>query len=210
MELYMSKKIKIVLYVLFLLSSSLNAKVPFKHLNLDKDPTTAKTLAIVILTAETEGRVYFTGFKGWTFYPSKYDISNWDAEKQIQVHFGNVGEKYVFYSLEKTNEKGELDKHAYSNLISIKSKKAKEVISKLASRQDFIGEINPSWQFCEADSECVKSKNQCNGLIGLNIKYQKNYLDFLKTKPVKTDCTKMAEDKKGKPNQSKCTDNFCS
>jgi hypothetical protein len=87
---------------------------------------------------------------------------------------------------------------------------AKDIIEKLATRKDFYGEINPSWQFCESDNVCVQSKNQCGKPIGVNKKYQNQNLDFLKLKLIKTDCTKLAEDKKIKPNQSKCMENFCS
>lgn len=83
-------------------------------------------------------------------------------------------------------------------------------IEKLSSKKDFIGDANPSWQFCRSDNECTQSKNQCGKPIGVNKKYESVYIDFLKAKKIKTECSKESSDQTGKSAVSKCVENFCS
>lgn len=185
-------------------------KIPKEYKALDNNPIMAKTLAVGNLTEDLQGEKFFNGVKGWTLFPKQFHLRKRSDERQSLFRFGDIGERYLFYSLNNTSENGVLDDFAYFNLLPLKSFKAKELIRKLASRKVFVGEINPSWQFCEADSECVQSKNQCGEFIGVNKEYQKDYLGFLNSKKVKTDCSKSITSGLIKSKESKCVENFCS
>ena len=207
----MNRKILTGLSFLLLLSNADAYKILQEYLDLDNDPSTAKTLATGKITENIWGTQFFVGERGWTFFPTRFEVKKiYIPNEDSSTKRGIVGESYLFYSIEKTNINGELNSSSYIGLITLKSLKAKEVITKLASKKDFVGEINPSWQFCESDKECIQSKKQCGKPIGVNKNYQKDYLDFLKTKKIKIECSKNNSVQTGKPSISKCVENFCS
>jgi hypothetical protein len=193
-----------------LMTKAYSYKVPMRFIELDKDPTTADTLVVGTLKENKEGEQYLITEKGWTVYPAKINIPLKRFSRAVIRKQGTAGEKQLYYSVGTINTKGELDSTGYEGVIPLNTVKAKEIINKLANKKDFVGEINPSWQFCESDIECVQSKNLCGKSIGVNKKYQKNYLDFLKLKKIKTECSKDLSVQIEKIGEPKCVENFCS
>jgi hypothetical protein len=175
---------------------------------LDDDITKGKTIAIGKVVEEKDGSRYFLMRKQWTLSPVKLFLPVVHARGRA-IKRGELGATHLLSAVDETNAKGELGSGMYE-VISIKQEFVKKAIYKLAYKKDFVGEINPSWQFCESDNECILSKNQCGKLIGVNKKYQQDYLDFLKTKIVKNDCSKEVPTQSGKSNEIKCIENFCS
>lgn len=86
---------------------------------------------------------------------------------------------------------------------------AKPLLNKLSKIKNFWGDINPSWQFCETDTECRVVSNKCGKKIGVNEKYETDYLNFLKSnEAMKIDCKK-EDGKKEALIKKKCVDYFC-
>lgn len=203
---------KFLMYVLVLFTFS-NVGMANKTIaevgRLDSNPTTSGTLSIGKILEDKDGQKYFTGLRGWTNYPVNHYVRPIMPRSQGDAkNYRYIGEICFLYAQEKTDNHGILNSDSYYKVMSVNSEKAKKLITKLADRQEFVGEINPSWQFCESDNECMRSKNMCGSLIGVNKKYEKHYLDFLKTNKLKLDCSK--ESTKTKTAESKCVENFCS
>lgn len=164
----------------------------------------AKTIAYGKLCEDKDGDRYLALENGWTLYPQKVYLPL-DADEMYTVVTkpGVLGVKYLFFSAAETNINRKMKHEAiyYKPL-----REGKNLITRLAFNKDFDGEINPSWQFCESDNECSHTKNICGNPIAVNKKYKKNYLDFLKTKKGKVDCSKTI---KVKSIVSRCVENFC-
>lgn len=175
---------------------------------LDINLSLAKTSASGRIVEDESGKRFFIFQKRWTLAPVKIYLPDeyypYAALKSLKV--GNLKDTYLFLALNKTDANGIL-KPGNTKLLPISSPLAKNVIKKLVMKKDFIGEINPSWQFCETDLECVQAKNQCGNLIGVNTEYEKDYLNFIKFKKLKVDCSKSEI---SKASASKCLENFCS
>jgi hypothetical protein len=176
------------------------------YIRLRNDPTLGN-LIVIGKIIEVNGAQLLIPERAWTDYPENILLHElidiYDARKGWNKQ-GVAGEKYLYFMLNRSSIKNVLRGQHF--LVWIKN--ARPDIEKLAKKKDFVGEINPSWQFCESDNECVQSKNQCGKPIGVNKKYQKKYLDFLKTKKIKTECSKEAQ--ASKSGESKCGENFCS
>ncbi|MGZ3789442.1 MAG: hypothetical protein ACXVLQ_13015 [Bacteriovorax sp.] len=176
---------------------------------LDSDLTKGKTIAIGKIIEEKDGSRYFIMQKQWTLSPSKLFLPKVSWFRGKLINQGEPGVTHFLSALGETNSKGELGRGIYK-VISVNDDFVKIAIKKLANKKDFVGEINPSWQYCESDIECIQSKNWCGRLIGVNKKYQKDYMDFLKSKLKKADCSKDVPIQAGKAADSKCVENFCS
>lgn len=169
-------------------------------------PETAKTMATGILTRNLSGNHVFVTERKWTYSPPRIKMELVYDELEPPVNPGNAGERYLLYSQEEVKTGGNLH-GSKVQIIPLNSAEAKEAILKYADRKEFIGDINPSWQFCETDNDCVQSRNQCGSLIGINKNYQKNYSAFLKTRNF--DCSKETSDQIGKTYVPKCRESFC-
>ncbi|MFA6236243.1 MAG: hypothetical protein WC635_02860 [Bacteriovorax sp.] len=169
------------------------------------DLSNAKIIAIGKLELDESGKEILVIKKQWTLSPQIVRMP--ERIKVVDIpKLSKIGEVYIYAALNETNKNGEL-KIGYTRLVNLNTDQAKIIFERLAKRNDFVGEVNPSWQFCEADSECTIQHNRCGNSIAVNKKYQKNYLDFIKTIKTKTDCTKVASETKS---EIKCIENFCS
>lgn len=177
---------------------------------LKNDPVgLADTVVVGTLTEDSAGKQYLLIERGWTLYPEKIYVPstvNFDKLREGYKKMGVTGQKYFLYMSKEAEDKEKYIGPMVLNLL----KDSKLTIEKFAKKRDFTGIINPSWQFCESDIECVKSKNQCGKQIGINKKYEKDYLSFLKQKKYKTDCSKSVTAELATSNDTKCVENFCS
>lgn len=172
-----------------------------KTQELSQDPTKAKSVYVGVIN-EKNGNIVLNVERSWTAPPliAVYVGATQDPCPH-ENYLPNV--KYLFYAL---NDYQAFVKKSSWIFVMEPLKGSRGTIEKFSSK-DFVGEINPSWQFCEDDLECVQLKNQCGNLIGVNKKHKKDYLFFLKTKKAKLDCLKAGDTKIG---ISKCVENFCS
>lgn len=166
--------------------------------------TAAQTIAVGTMWEDNSDKQFMLLERGWTKYPTRVDVDyEFYGPDEGMQKAGIKGMKYIFFSVNKTDNKGNL-KPGLSTVRSLRA--SEEIITKLAGIKKFFGEINPSWQFCEYDNECMLSKNQCGNTIGVNKKYEKDYLSFLKTKKGKIDCSKV---EMPKSRTLKCVGSFC-
>ncbi|MFA6236245.1 MAG: hypothetical protein WC635_02870 [Bacteriovorax sp.] len=168
------------------------------------DLSNGKTIAAGQVIDEKDGKRYFVTQKTWFEAPAKIEIPT-IYRHMVKYKPGKPGVTNLFVALQETIN-GKVNYNAFE-VRPINDQYAKDAIEKLASRNTFSGSVNPSWQFCEADRECIIKNNQCGYPIAVNKKYQKNYLDFLKTIKTKTDCTKVSL--KALKSEVKCIENFC-
>jgi hypothetical protein len=200
MRLQMYKISTLVLNLLCLNSSnatSINTGCIFP-----KNPLEAKVLASGKLVHSLwTGKLYFIRQRNWNVNFSKIEVAD-DCDNNIKRQ---AGKSFLYFnSNENRSEQLTID----SNIIPFDSLHAKATILKFAKINNFVGEINPSWQFCEADNECIQVKNQCGNTIGINKDFSLNYFEFLKSKKIANECSKSKSVKNeiGKP---ECIDNFC-
>lgn len=207
---------KISLVILsFLLISNVNATA--KSLSFERlyrDPVTFANVVVVgKLIEDSSGRQFIIPERGWTAYPERINIPpKFDIDRQNENKKGIVGKKYLLYMTKEARYEEVQSKDQYKfigHLVIELLQDAKATIEKFSEKKDFVGEINPSWQFCESDKECVQAKNQCGKLIAVNKKYQKDYLNFLKTNKIKVDCSKEIQTQASCNKESKCIDFFC-
>lgn len=171
-------------------------------------PEVSKTLASGVLVRDWSGNQIFITERRWTKSPSQINMDKVYGENYGPADRGVSGRKYLLYSPDETKPDGKLVSSSVE-IVELNSTEAKDIIIKLASKSDFVGEINPSWQFCESDNECMQTKNQCGELIGISKNYEKDYLGFLKSKVRLIDCSKIKSNKNDM-NGMKCIDHFCS
>lgn len=156
-------------------------------------------VAIVGKIVESKGYYSLVLVKNWSEGIEKIKLS---AGKSCDPSGLKIGANYILLA------KGTSREMPYANSctsILIELSESREVIKKL-TKKNFVGEINPSWQFCEANTECIRSKNECGNLIGVNQKYLKNYLSFLRIKKKKTECSNSVSEVS---NISRCVESFC-
>lgn len=170
-----------------------------------KAPITAPVVILGKLVKSTE-KHYLKLIKTWT---AALDETRLETGTDCSFTGLTMGTNYLLLSDKSTNSLyADLVGECSSVLVELTPQNV-SLINQLADKKDFTGEINPSWQFCMLDNECAQSKNQCGNLVGVNKKYQKDYINFLKTKKTKVDCSKVSTQKE-KYQPSKCKENFCS
>jgi hypothetical protein len=195
--------------LLILLMCSSYSAVADNSSPLNYDLTNGKTIIIGKVIEEKDGKRYFVTRKKWTLGPDKIRLHDQVTDRLAFVKRGKLGETNIYASVNETNSNGIL-KNGMSEVVPATYEKAQMAIEKLALRNDFIGEINPSWEFCESDGECIKINNRCGNPIAVNKKYQKNYLDFLKSKKIKFECSQMQKTRTESKDVPKCIENYCS
>lgn len=170
-----------------------------------KNPTLAKTIVIGRVEKLKDEYIFRTE-KSWGKNLPYYTI---DLSSTCAPHV-LLGKRYLFLSLHEFD----ITRTAGFPMLNIGTgyfvevSTAKEFIKLLAKKTDNFSETaNPAWSYCVEDNECSGIKNQCGSFLKVNKNYEKIYLDFLKLKSLKTDCSKKNSSYK---NQSKCVDNFCS
>jgi hypothetical protein len=174
----------------------------FNTKELAKDPTKAKAIYVGVVN-EKNGNIFLNVERNWTAAPLiAVNVGSTQNPCPHENYLPNI--KYLFYAL---NDYQAFVKKSSWIFIMEPLKGSKSTIEKFSSRKYFVGEINPSWQFCESDSDCVQSKNLCRKTIGINKKYEKDYLNFLKNKKAITNCSEV---EKAKPSVTRCVENFCS
>jgi hypothetical protein len=192
-----------ILTLIFLYASISIATSGFEDCIFPKQPLNANILASGKLVRSLwSGKLYFKTQRDWNLNSSQLVVApvcdssiKWEAGKSFLYFTSHLGD-----SRQLTFD---------SNIIPINSSESKEVILKFASSNNFIGEINPSWQYCESDNECVQVENQCGKSIGVNKNFKVNYLEFLKSKKFKRECSNASSSQNEKSENPKCIDNFC-
>jgi hypothetical protein len=197
---FMITKLKFFFAALVLIPSAYACKVDLRGVQLvEKEPYLAKTAVTGTVLIGKDGEATLKVNKYWGKHLSSYKLNYLLSECSVHVV---PSFEYLFLSLSEIKENAMIGK---SGGTFIKLSESKEYMEKLSSLTNFSGEINPAWQFCEKDDECVTSKNKCNIKIGVNRKYESTYLDFLKESNRKWDCSKKNE----KQIAGKCINSFC-
>lgn len=169
------------------------------------DPNIVNIIVVGRLFEDKSGNQYIVPELGWSEYPSKLDVpSRIVGDNDFQrVKQGLVGQKYFFIM---NNISPRKDKYfGLHTLVPLAS--SKRAMKLLAERKAFPGEINHAWRYCESDNDCLQVENKCGNRIGVNKKYKKEFLSFLKTTKNVFDCS--TKDTPLKKSQSKCEEYFC-
>lgn len=179
--------------------SNVEATQPSSSAHLKSDPArNADVVVVGKIFEDANGMQFLIPEKRWTkspneiYLPEAIDLNDLREGRKKK---GITGEKYLLYMSIFTNGK----------VIEL-LKNSRNTIDKFAEKKYYWNSVNPSWQFCEADKECVRTKNLCQNIIGINKKYLKAYKAYLKAKKKKIDCS---EEVKTKTSASKCVENFC-
>lgn len=81
---------------------------------------------------------------------------------------GKAGLSYILYSENATSTNGDLNENSYIKLIELDSVEAKKIILSLLDKELQEGKINPSWQYCEKDDDCLKVIDRCGGAVSIS------------------------------------------
>lgn len=118
-----------------------------------------------------------------------------------------VGTKYLVllvHGLKLEN----FDTANFNNSLIINLKDAQPFIDKLANLKMPKNSINPSWQYCTQDSQCVLEKGICGEEIGINAKYLTSWKSFILNSEKSKFCFIKKFTNRQK-NAHKCINNFC-
>lgn len=166
------------------------------------DPSSAP-VALVGKLNGTQYRIFLKVVKNWTQNQNEVNVGAGTDCDYSNLKFGKM---YLLLAEKSFNMEGANKVSPCDSLLFELSDETDSIIKNLSPKKYFYGEINPSWQFCKRDNECLQVKNKCGNYIGVNKKYKDTYLDFLKTTTKKFDCSKRTPT----ASVSKCIDNFCS
>lgn len=178
-----------------LISTAMSCSIQDNHLlDVMLEPTTAN-LAVVGIVEEKGGELFFKIKKHWTAHRSSYEID----QESICSTPPIAGKSYLYLSANSLDEKIDSIKGVFYEI-----SKAGSLIKKLENKVIFDNKINPSFQYCETDSQCVGMKNECNELHVINIKYENKPL--ITTRPKSQSCAKFF---RLKGDLFTCLNNFC-
>lgn len=193
----------LILYILFPLvatSRVLDAELRKLH----NRPELAKTISAGYVEENFWGKQTFHSVRGWTHFPAKIDLERVLTPLGSKKR-GKEGEWYIFYSNKPTNSRGEIGKDKFIGLLPLNSDEAYLLIQKLSTKDDFVGALNSSWQYCLKNEDCVKYSNPCKEVVPLNKKFINLYEEYLKGNSCKPSKSNVAEEKK-----LACLNYFCS
>jgi hypothetical protein len=167
------------------------------------NPLLAPFIGIGVITINEKSQINLNLDKGWGKFKSEYRIFPL-CELEGRKNF-----KYLFIAKLRYGDTDEPLTMGAGSLVELNNSRKEMQI--LAVRNDFNGVINPAWQYCESDAECVDSENQCKERVGVNKTYLKQYSDYLKLKFKSKRKLKECSAKKEIENiKSTCVDSFCS
>lgn len=165
------------------------------------NPKLAKSLAVGTLVKRWPGKFAFITERNWGGVPSEMQVNN-VCGKGLE---NNIGEKFLLFSMyDRSTSQLVFD----DELLPLTSPESAELINVFAKKTNFDGKMNPSWQFCKSDDDCVHVLDHCKEKVGINKKYREIFSSNLKNLSPNTICK--TEFKKSNLESLKCMDSFCS
>lgn len=133
--------------------------------------------------------------KYWTAHRASYEILDDIQCSKIFL----TGKRYLYLSPNPS------DKISVTSGLFQEVSTAGFFIKKLDKLNVSNKSVNPTWSYCENDSECGVVKNQCQNDLVINNAYKKSFLDSLDAEK-NADCSKETFRTVIAP---KCIENFC-
>lgn len=172
-----------------------------KTSELDKDVANGKTIAIGKVNEDSRGDRYFVTTRRWTYAPDKIFLEKTYIGGKSHKQ-GVLGEFYILTAINQTSPNGFLQPGVYK-IIPLNTDVAKKLILKLSNVSEVVEEINPSWQFCSKDAECVKLN--CKKQVNINLNFKDSFLNLNKNRN-----EVLCKKDQVITVQSHCKENFCS
>lgn len=186
----------------FSLSSIAEATTPICSI-FPLDPKLAKSLAVGTLVKRWPGKFAFITERNWGGVPSEIQVEN-VCNNGIEKR---IGEKFLLFS---KHDRSKSPSVLGDELMPLNSPESTELINTFATKTNFAGELNPSWQFCKFDSDCVHVLNHCEEKVGINKKYLEKFTSNLRKISPSTVCKTDLKKSNIDAPHPQCVDNFCS
>lgn len=199
-------KTNILLLFLIICEQTFACRCDFSEITrLKKDPALARTAII--------GSFESTKEKGKFNFKTKRAWSKSDSITAIDMN-GSCSQAFkpdTTYLLLSFNDVDFLNKRGIGvticDSILVELSKGKELVEKLESIKPKTEHVaNPTWQYCQADKDCILINSPCDNTEAINIKYKKSYELWKAVVTPKMNCSPT---NKKSSEAAKCISNLC-